>query len=181
MAENHTNQKILEALHIDGRASWQKIAEAIGENERTVARRGNALISEGIVKIVAFNVPAHGFVVAINSGPGQARMTSMALGKLDSTMWVHLTTGTSDVIGAVAVPGTEQEEFLLDEIPAIPGASQWQAFPVLRYLRTARIWRPGCSPRHSAKVSSKPVRRLQSSSWALRSISMTRMPRYSNH
>lgn len=143
MAENYMNQKILEALHIDGRASWQRIAEAIGENERTVARRGNALISEGIVKIVAFNVPAHGFVLAINSGPGQARMTSMALGKLDSTMWVHLTTGTSDVIGAVAVSVNEQEEFLLDEIPAIPGASQWQAFPVLCYLRTARIWRPG--------------------------------------
>ena len=54
MAENHTNQKILEALHIDGRASWQRIAEAIGENERTVARRGSALIADGTVKIVAF-------------------------------------------------------------------------------------------------------------------------------
>lgn len=143
MAENHTNQKILEALHIDGRASWQRIAEAIEENERTVARRGNALISDGIVRIVAFNVPAHGFVLAINSGPGQARMTSKALGKLDSTMWAHLTTGTSDVIGAVAVSVNEQEEFLLDEIPAIPGASRWRAFPVLSYLRTARTWRPG--------------------------------------
>lgn len=70
-------------------------------------------------------------------------MTSKALGKLDSTMWAHLTTGTSDVIGAVAVSVDEQEEFLLDEIPAIPGASRWRAFPVLSYLRTARIWRPG--------------------------------------
>ncbi|AZT94400.1 MAG: Lrp/AsnC family transcriptional regulator [Brevibacterium aurantiacum] len=148
MAENHTNQKILEALHIDGRASWQRIAEAIGENERTVARRGSALIADGTVKIVAFNVPAHGFVLSINSGPGQARMTSMALGKLDSTMWVHLTTGSSDVIGAVAVPVDEQEEFLLDEIPAIPGASQWQAYPVLSYLRTARTWRPGVLTSH---------------------------------
>ena len=75
-------------------------------------------------------------------------MTSMALGKLDSTMWVHLTTGSSDVIGAVAVPVDEQEEFLLDEIPAIPGASQWQAYPVLSYLRTARTWRPGVLTSH---------------------------------
>lgn len=158
MAESHTNQKILEALHIDGRASWQRIAEAIGENERTVARRGNALIADGTVKIVAFNVPAHGFVLSINSGPGQTRMTSMALGKLDSTMWVHLTTGSSDVIGAVAVPVGEQEGFLLDELPAVPGISQWQAYPVLSYLRTARTWRPGVlsSEQRQVLIASSP-------------------------
>lgn len=143
MAENYTNQKILEALHIDGRASWQRIAEAIGENERTVARRGNAMLRDGTVKIVAFNVPAHGFVLAVTSGPGQTRMTSMALGKLEPALWVHLTTGTSDIIGAVATPLAGQEEFLLDELPAIPGIAEWQAYPVLSYLRTARIWRPG--------------------------------------
>lgn len=143
MSENDTDQKILEALHIDGRASWQRIADSIGGNERTVARRGNALLNDGIVRIVAFNVPAHGFVLALNSGPGQARMTSTALSKLDPALWVHLTTGTSDVIGAVAVDLDEQEKFLFDEFPAIPGILQWRAYPVLNYLRTARIWRPG--------------------------------------
>lgn len=143
MAENDTNQKILEALHIDGRASWQRIADAIGENERTVARRGNAMLGDGTVRIVAFNVPAHGFILAVNSGPGQTRMTSIALSKLDPALWVHLTTGTSDIIGAVAVSLAGQEEFLLDEMPAIPGIAQWRAYPVLSYLRTARIWRPG--------------------------------------
>jgi DNA-binding Lrp family transcriptional regulator len=143
VSENVTDQKILEALHIDGRASWQRIADAIGVNERTVARRGNALLNDGVVRIVAFNVPAHGFVLAVESGPGQARMTSTALSKLDSGLWVHLTTGTSDVIGAVAVNLEEQERFLLDEFPAIPGIVRWRAYPVLNYLRTARIWRPG--------------------------------------
>lgn len=143
MSENDTDQKILEALHIDGRASWQRIANAIGVNERTVARRGNAMLKSEVVRIVAFNVPAHGFVLAVNSGPGQARMTSTAMSKLDPALWVHLTTGTSDVIGAVAVGLDEQEKFLLDEFPAIPGILQWRAYPVLNYLRTARIWRPG--------------------------------------
>src|SRR5699024_4859106 len=143
MSENDTDQKILEALHIDGRASWQRIAQAININERTVARRGNTLLKNGVVRIVAFNVPAHGFVLAVNSGPGQARMTSTAMSKLDPALWVHLTTGTSDVIGAVAVDLDEQEKFLLDEFPAIPGILQWRAYPVLNYLRTARIWRPG--------------------------------------
>ncbi|MCI4011113.1 Lrp/AsnC family transcriptional regulator [Brevibacterium sp. ZH18] len=143
MTENHTNQKILEALHIDGRASWQRIAEAIDENERTVARRGNAMLKSGTVRIVAFNVPAHGFVLSVKSGLGQTRMASLALGKLETSMWVHLTTGTSDIVGAVGVSPAGQEEFLLDEMPAIPGIAQWQAYPVLSYLRTARIWRPG--------------------------------------
>ncbi|MGC2940638.1 MULTISPECIES: Lrp/AsnC family transcriptional regulator [unclassified Brevibacterium] len=143
MSENDTDQKILEALHIDGRASWQRIAHAIDVNERTVARRGNALLKNEVVRIVAFNVPAHGFVLAVNSGPGQARMTSTAMSKLDPALWVHLTTGTSDVVAAVAVDLDEQEKFLLDEFPAIPGILQWRAYPVLNYLRTARIWRPG--------------------------------------
>lgn len=158
MAESHTDQKILEALHIDGRASWQKIAGAIDENERTVARRGNAMLRAGTVRIVAFNVPAHGFVFAVSCGTGQTRMTSMALGKLDPALWVHLTTGTSDIIGAVAVPFSGWEELLLDEIPALPGIAHWEAYPVLSYLRTARIWRPGIltSEQRQILVDSSP-------------------------
>ena len=79
-------------------------------------------------------------------------MTSTALSKLEPALWVHLTTGTSDVIGAVAVNLEEQEKFLLDEFPAIPGIVQWRAYPVLNYLRTARIWRPGVLDSEVRKV-----------------------------
>jgi DNA-binding Lrp family transcriptional regulator len=39
------DRRIVGALQIDGRASWRRIAEVLGEPERTIARRGSALAS----------------------------------------------------------------------------------------------------------------------------------------
>lgn len=145
MAESgsRTDQKIIESLHIDARASWQKIATALGLHERSVARRAQALLASGALRIRAITIPARGAIVLGNCGLGQARMASKALCARPETMWAHITTGTYDLIADVAISPEQEVDFYLDEIPALAGLAQAQTLPVLEYLRTARNWRPG--------------------------------------
>lgn len=135
--------KIMEALHIDGRASWLRIAQALGVNERTVARRGNALLDSGAVKVVAISVPALGHVVAIRCGHGQARMTSRALSHHEVSHWTHVTTGDYDVVAEITAETKQEYSFLLEDLPAVAGIRDIRTYPVLEYLRLARWWNLG--------------------------------------
>lgn len=137
------DMKIMEALHIDGRASWQHISQAIGVNERTVARRGNALLESGTVQVVAVSVPALGHVVAIRCGHGQARMTSRALSRHEVSHWAHVTTGDFDVVAEITAGTHREQSFLLEDLPAVAGIRDIRTYPILDYLRMARWWNLG--------------------------------------
>lgn len=134
------DMKIMEALHIDGRASWQRIAHVLGVNERTVARRGNALLEAGTVRVVAISVPALGHVVAIRCGHGQARMTSRALSHHEVSHWAHVTTGDFDVVAEITAEPQQETSFLLEDLPAVAGIRDIRTYPVIEYLRLARWW-----------------------------------------
>ena len=137
------DMKLMEALHIDGRASWQRIARVLGVNERTVARRGNALLESGVVRVVAISVPALGHVVAIRCGHGQARMTSRALSHHEVSHWAHVTTGDFDVVAEITAEPQRETSFLLEDLPAVAGIRDIRTYPVLEYLRLARWWNLG--------------------------------------
>ncbi|QFG69490.1 AsnC family transcriptional regulator [Ornithinimicrobium pratense] len=136
--------RIIDALHIDGRASWARIAEVLGENERTVARRGSAVLASGTVRVVGVSLPAPGVVLRINCGLGQSRMTSAALGALDHCGWAHVVSGNADVVAALSLrAGTEESRHLMEELPATAGAQRIESYPVIEYLRLARWWNLG--------------------------------------
>lgn len=50
------DRRIAAALQIDGRASWRRIASALGEPERKVARRGLRLLESGRVSVTGLVV-----------------------------------------------------------------------------------------------------------------------------
>ncbi|WP_460681544.1 Lrp/AsnC family transcriptional regulator [Nesterenkonia populi] len=140
--------KMMEALHVDGRASWQRIAHALGVNERTVARRGNALLESATVQVVAIGLPALGHVVALRCGHGQARMTSRALSQHAASHWAHVTTGDFDVVAEITAESQEETSFLLEELPAVAGIRDIRTYPVIEYLRLARWWNLGILSAH---------------------------------
>lgn len=137
------DMKIMEALHTDGRASWQRIAHVLGVNERTVARRGNALLASGTVRVVAISMPSLGHVVAIRCGHGQARMTSRALSHHEVSHWTHVTTGDFDVVAEITAETHRQSSFLLEDLPAVAGIRDIRTYPVIEYIRLARWWKLG--------------------------------------
>lgn len=152
------DMKIMEALHIDGRASWQRIAHILRVNERTVARHGNALLDSGAVRVLGLSMPALGHIVAIRCGHGQARMTSRALSHHEFSHWTHVTAGDSDVIAEIMVPEPQQSNFFLEDLPSVAGIRDIRTYPVIEYLRLARWWQLGIlSPEERAAMSSEAV------------------------
>lgn len=136
------DRRIISALQIDGRASWLRVARALGENERTVARRGSRLLESGLVRVTGIHMKSTGTILALRCGPGQARMCARAVSARGETKWAHLVAGTHDIVAEVSYARGQEQTFLLDELPAVPGLRESEAYPVVRYLRTAHQWRP---------------------------------------
>lgn len=137
------DRRILSALQVDGRASWRRVAGALGEAERTVIRRGTRLLTSGYVKVGALAVRGHSTVVLVRSTAGQARMAAGALARRPDCAFAHLLTGSPDCIAELVGPRESLAGLVMDELPGLPGVAEAVAHPVLRHLSTIREWQPG--------------------------------------
>jgi DNA-binding Lrp family transcriptional regulator len=137
------DRRIVGALHVDGRASWHRIAHVLGEQERTVTRRGTQLISSGLVRVTGLALRAEGVIVGLRCAPGQARLAGGALARRDDTMFAHVLTGSIDCVAEISCPSERLASLVMDELPATPGMVESFTQPVLRYVRTAHEWHPG--------------------------------------
>ncbi|MER7185249.1 Lrp/AsnC family transcriptional regulator, partial [Streptomyces hyaluromycini] len=61
--------RVIAALQVNGRASWRSVAQALGEGERTVARRGTRLLESGLVRVVGLENFAETVVVRLRCRP----------------------------------------------------------------------------------------------------------------
>lgn len=142
------DRRIVAALQVDGRASWRKIATALGEPERTVARRGIRLIEEGLVVVtgmasrrrIANSQPA---IIGIGCAPGTMRIAAASLARRQETTFAYIVTGRADCIAEIWCPEERLSAFLIDELPGTPGLATVSAYPILRYYRTVHDWQPG--------------------------------------
>lgn len=137
------DQRIAAALQVDGRAPWRKIAAVLGEPERSVARRGNDLLSSGAVAVVGMLTHAESAVLRLRSTPGMARMTTEALAQRSDCNFSYMTTGSSDCVAELMFDQGMLPQILGTEIPAMVGVQSAHSYPVLRYFRTIRGWRSG--------------------------------------
>ncbi|MGO2141514.1 MAG: Lrp/AsnC family transcriptional regulator [Leucobacter sp.] len=135
-------RRIIAALQVDGRAPWRKIADALGEPERTVARYGNDLIESGRVVIAAVDHSEHSMILACKSAPGTSRLSGEALAQRDDVTFSYLTTGTADVVAEIGYRDN-LGELLATRLPATAGVQSLTAMPILRYFKTIRGWRTG--------------------------------------
>lgn len=128
---------------MDGRASWRRIAAALGEPERTVARHGTRMLEERTV--VVTGAVAHGSAALIRARCVQAatRVAAGALAHRRDTTFTYVLTGTADCLAEVLSPDDRLASIALDELPGTPGLVQCTTLPVLRYFRTVHEWQPG--------------------------------------
>jgi DNA-binding Lrp family transcriptional regulator len=135
-------QRIVAALQIDGRAPWRRIAAVLGEPERTVARRGTEMLDSGAVGVVGLRAQGAHVVVKANCAPGTARVAVEALARRSDTSFSYSVTGGADCVAELLVEANSLGDILSLEIPAIVGISTTESYPVLKYFRTIRSWRP---------------------------------------
>lgn len=135
-------RRIAAALQVDGRASWRRIAEALGEPERTVTRHGTELLSSGAVAVAGMNLSGSQMIVACESVLGAAQLVSETLARRDDVVYSYRTTGDFNVVAELGYEDN-LDELLTLQLPATTGLKRLTAFPVLRYFKTIRGWRCG--------------------------------------
>ncbi|MGP9529218.1 Lrp/AsnC family transcriptional regulator [Glutamicibacter sp. AOP5-A2-18] len=135
-------RRIVVALQVDGRATWRKIAKVIGEPERTVARYGSALLDEGKVKVAAIAHRKAAVIASLKCAPGTIPVAIEAISQRSDTSFTYMVTGESDVVSELHYDGG-LEDILTLQLPATPGLSSIQIYPILKYFKTVRAWRAG--------------------------------------
>ncbi|WP_204367137.1 Lrp/AsnC family transcriptional regulator [Nocardiopsis salina] len=91
-------QRIAAALQVDGRASWRSIAAVLAEPERTVARRGSAMLASGAVAVVGILPHADAAVLRVSCSPGTARTATESLAQRSDCTFAYMTTGATDCV-----------------------------------------------------------------------------------
>ncbi|MFC8125013.1 Lrp/AsnC family transcriptional regulator [Streptomyces sp. NPDC057302] len=117
--------RLLQALEIDGRAPFSKIAAVLGVSDQTVARRYRKLVSDGSLRIVA--VRDHGrlgqdqWMLRLRCAPDGAEAIASALARRPDTAWIGLTSGGTEVVCCTR-PRTrsDQDDLLLGKLPRTP-------------------------------------------------------------
>ncbi|ABM07056.1 AsnC family transcriptional regulator [Arthrobacter sp. Rue61a] len=135
-------RQIVAALQQDPRCPWRKMAAVLGEAERTVARRGSLLLESGSVAVVGIRPRPAVVLVEMRCMPGTVRAASNALAQRADTTFVYTTTGTGDCVAEILTEPSRMGDVLSDELPSTIGLRDSTSYPVLRYFRTIRGWRP---------------------------------------
>ena len=128
------DRKIIQILQENGRASNARIARDVGVSEGTVRRRLQALLQEGIIKVVALPDPeVLGYnteaLVGIQVDPDKIDEVARQLAGLRESAWVSVTTGSFDIFSWVTLPSSEElGNFLKSEVGTIPGVRRTETF-----------------------------------------------------
>lgn len=128
------DRKIIQILQENGRASNARIARDVGVSEGTVRRRLQALLQEGIIKVVALPDPeVLGYnteaLVGIQVDPDKIDEVARQLAGLRESSWVSVTTGSFDIFSWVTLPSSEDlGNFLKSEVGTISGVRRTETF-----------------------------------------------------
>jgi Lrp/AsnC family transcriptional regulator for asnA, asnC and gidA len=141
------DRQIIAALVRNGRASWRLIAEVLGQQERTVARRGNRLLEEGVVSTNAFVNPSginpgSAFLLRLAAEPRGLRTVADRLADRPDTTWVTALSGSNECVAEVFLPTEGLGRFLYQDLAETGAIQSFTLAPLLDYYRTVSGWKP---------------------------------------
>jgi DNA-binding Lrp family transcriptional regulator len=129
-------REIIQALQVDPRAGFSRIAEVLGVSEQTVARRYRRLRGEGLLRVIGLvdprSVGQSEWMVRVGCRPGGVGRLAEALARRDDVSWVTLTAGGSEIVCSVRSRSAEQrDELLLQRLPATSQVLTMEVYAVL--------------------------------------------------
>ena len=112
------DRRLVQALQLDGRLPFSRIAEALGLSEQTIARRYRRLSDLGIVRVVG--VPnawrSHdSLFLRISTQPGFARPIGEALAQREDVSWVAVALGDTEMTCALHAADVRHRQSLVAE------------------------------------------------------------------
>ncbi|MET9485481.1 AsnC family transcriptional regulator [Nocardia sp. NPDC006630] len=144
---DEVDRGLIHALHIDGRAPFNRIGEVLGVSTQTVARRYRGLREEFGLRVVGRPDPGHTgttqWLVRLTTTPSASGQLARALAQRTDTTWVMLTSGGTEVFLIVDGPGFDAPALLLHDLPRTSAITGISAHYVLHtYLGGPTAW-PG--------------------------------------
>lgn len=143
------DRRILAALQLNGRASWNTVGRALEVSETTVARRAQRMVDAGLLRVVGvvdvlrcgFGVPV---LTRIGTDPAAVDDVAAVVSARTDARFVTIVTGGCDVVSEHVVPSRRAtHQLLARELPAIPGVREVASGTVLRSFAAAHDWNPG--------------------------------------
>ena len=99
------DQRIIQALFIDPRAPFSRLADVLGSSEQTVARRYRRLFDAHVLRVVgqldSQRLGQSDWAVRIRCAPGTAPTVANKLAKRPDTAWVQLTSGGTEIFSTI--------------------------------------------------------------------------------
>ena len=138
--------QLIHLLQKDGRMPNNAIAQELGISEFTVRRRMKRLLDSGVIKIVAVANPIDlGFEIAgnlkIKIDLKKADPVLKKLKKIDSLIWVALTTGGTDIdVDFVARSLKEFHELIFKKISKIDGVISTETSLMVDLVKDEYAW-----------------------------------------
>lgn len=116
------DQRIVQALQVDGRAPFRRIGEVLGVSDQTVARRYGRMRSTATFRVVGLADPLRVgltmWLLRVRSTPDAAGAIGEALARRTDTRWVSLLSGGTEIfcLAQAATPGRGDAP-LLQKLP----------------------------------------------------------------
>jgi DNA-binding Lrp family transcriptional regulator len=169
VALDELDHHLVQALQLDGRAPFRRVAEALDVSENTVARRYRRLRAEGL-RIVARTVPERvgesSWLLRIQSTPDSTAQLAQAIANLPEASYVSVdAAGTQIHCGITTPDGEESGPPILASLHRTSRVTAINAHCLLRtYAGDPPGWYTKLNPltpvQHSMLVPDPPARRL---------------------
>lgn len=135
------DRRVIHALQLDARASFEQIGAVLGVSDQTVARRYRRLIQNDAVTVQTVTTTTGGatqrWFVRLRCSPPKTRSIADQLADRKDTRWVMLTSGGTEIVflqQSTDQQGLAAEDALLTALRTTPGILGIEAYSPLRFF-----------------------------------------------
>src|SRR5216684_5545897 len=135
------DQKIIDALQIDGRRPFTKLAAELGISEASVRQRVSNLINNQVMQIVAVTNPIKlGFslasMIGIRVSGDRLLEVAQEISAFDEVIYLILCTGSFDMLAEVVCRNNDHLlSFLTEKLYKVQGVQQAETYMYLRVCK----------------------------------------------
>ncbi len=146
------DRRVIAALQLNGRASWNSVSRWVGASETTAQRRYQALRERRLVHVVgAVELDRTGsgssMLVRVHANPGKGLELAELLAACPETRFLAVVTGTADlIVDFVARDNEELMRLLFTDLPGAHLITSTECVAVIRSFTSAAMWDTGLLP-----------------------------------
>ena len=135
------DQKIIDALQIDGRRPFTKLAAELGISEASVRQRVSNLINTRVMQIVAITNPvklgfSHASMIGIRVSGDRLFEVANQISAFEEVIYLIICAGSFDLLAEVVCRDNDHLlDFLTEKLYKVQGVQQTETFMYLRVCK----------------------------------------------